>query len=214
MGGANGSHECAPDDKLRDTHPSEFEKMMDFSERLNPSSVLTNPPCRLQPFPGCCAAPSARLRASSTRYDLRRVALPGSIVWPGVCSCRSGSAEQREGRCTASGTRETVSPTWGDLPVGRFVDRRVESLLQKYFCFHPPQIISRTLAIPSHKRGVGHRHERGRDAVDAAASCAQRGRRAGDEPVSDRQHADERCCCGRRSRVVLTPRRWCQVRGG
>ncbi len=25
--------------------------------------------------------------------------------------------------------------------------------------------------------------------------------------------ADERCCCGRRSRVVLTPRRWRQVRG-
>ena len=24
---------------------------------------------------------------------------------------------------------------------------------------------------------------------------------------------DERCCRGRRSRVVLTPRRWCQVRG-
>ena len=32
----------------------------------------------------------------------------------------------------------------------------------------------------------------GRDAVDAAASCAQRDRRAGDEPVSDQQHADER----------------------
>jgi hypothetical protein len=25
--------------------------------------------------------------------------------------------------------------------------------------------------------------------------------------------ADERCYCGRRSRVVLTPRRWCQARG-
>jgi hypothetical protein len=33
------------------------------------------------------------------------------------------------------------------------------------------------------------------------------------ESVSDRQHADERCCCVRRSRVVLTPRRWCQVCG-
>jgi hypothetical protein len=29
-----------------------------------------------------------------------------------------------------------------------------------------------------------------------------------------RQRADERCCCGRRSRVVLTPRRWCQAGGG
>src|SRR5712672_4064851 len=31
--------------------------------------------------------------------------------------------------------------------------------------------------------------------------------------VSDQQRADERCCSVRRSRVVLTPRRWCQVRG-
>jgi hypothetical protein len=32
--------------------------------------------------------------------------------------------------------------------------------------------------------------------------------------VSDQQRADERCCCVRRSRVVLTPRCWRQVRGG
>jgi hypothetical protein len=31
--------------------------------------------------------------------------------------------------------------------------------------------------------------------------------------VSDQQRADERCCSVRRSRVVLTPRRWRQVRG-
>jgi hypothetical protein len=75
-----------------------------------------------QSFPGCCAAPSARLRASSTR----------------TCGV-------------------------GDLPVGRFVDRRVESPLQKYFGFHAPQITSRTFRIPSHTEGrfaivtdVGH----------------------------------------------------------
>jgi hypothetical protein len=33
------------------------------------------------------------------------------------------------------------------------------------------------------------------------------------ESVSGQQHADEGCCCVRRSRVVLTPRRWRQVRG-
>jgi hypothetical protein len=33
----------------------------------------------------------------------------------------------------------------------------------------------------------------GWDAVDAAAFCARWDRRAGDEPVSDQQHADERC---------------------
>src|SRR6266851_8603181 len=31
--------------------------------------------------------------------------------------------------------------------------------------------------------------------------------------VSDHRHADERRCCGRQNRVVLTPRRWRQVRG-
>ena len=38
--------------------------------------------------------------------------------------------------------------------------------------------------------------------------------RVGERPVSDQQRADERCCSVRRSRVVLTPRRWRQVRGG
>ena len=35
----------------------------------------------------------------------------------------------------------------------------------------------------------------------------------GERPVSDQRRADERCCSVRRSRVVLTPRRWRQVRG-
>jgi hypothetical protein len=37
----------------------------------------------------------------------------------------------------------------------------VQSPSQKYFGFRTPQITSRTLGIPPHKRGVGHRHERG-----------------------------------------------------
>jgi hypothetical protein len=37
MGGANGSRECAPDDKLRDTHQFEFAEMMGFRKGLNPS---------------------------------------------------------------------------------------------------------------------------------------------------------------------------------
>jgi hypothetical protein len=44
-----------------------------------------------------------------------------------------------------------------DLPVGRFVDRCVKlyfGFSEKYFCSHAPQINSRTLAIPPHKRGV------------------------------------------------------------
>jgi hypothetical protein len=40
MGGANGSRECAPDDKLRDTHQSKLAEMMGFRKGLNPSYVL------------------------------------------------------------------------------------------------------------------------------------------------------------------------------
>ena len=39
MRGANGSRECAPDDKLRDTHRLHFMEMMGFAG-LNPSYVL------------------------------------------------------------------------------------------------------------------------------------------------------------------------------
>src|SRR6267142_1985690 len=53
-----------------------------------------------------------------------------------------------------------------------------------------------------------------RGAVDAAALCARwMAGQVGERPVSDQQRADERCCSVRRSRVVLTPRRWRQVRG-
>jgi hypothetical protein len=41
-----------------------------------------------------------------------------------------------------------------DLPVGRFVDRGVESYFcfsENYFCSHSPQITSRTSGIPPHK---------------------------------------------------------------
>src|ERR1700722_15145397 len=49
-------------------------------------------------------------------------------------------------------------------------------------------------AVPPHKRGARDRHERGvRDAVDASGA------------------QDERARGGRRSRVVLTPRRWRQA---
>jgi hypothetical protein len=47
-------------------------------------------------------------------------------------------------------------------------------------------------AIPSHRGRIAIVTDAGWDAVDAAASCAQRDRRAGEEPVSDQQHADER----------------------
>ena len=74
-----------------------------------------------------------------------------------------GSAEQRDrtmlriAGSTLLRVRDTrgncSSQSCGDLPVGRFVDRRVQPPLQKYFCFRTPQITSTTPAIPSHQEG-------------------------------------------------------------
>ena len=69
-------------------------------------------------------------------------------------------------------------------------------------------------AVPPHYRGVsrssrtrgGMRWTRQHFARDGIAGQVER-------LVSGQQRADERCCCVRRSRVVLTPRRWRQVRG-
>ena len=37
MGGANGSRECAPDDKLRDTHQLHLMEMMGFAGSTHPA---------------------------------------------------------------------------------------------------------------------------------------------------------------------------------
>ena len=67
----------------------------------------------------------------------------------------------------------------------------VQSHLQKYFCFHRPQITSRTLAIPSHTEG------RIAIVTDVGAGCGGRGSvlrvmdRGADsiESVNDRERA-------------------------
>jgi hypothetical protein len=103
--------------------------------------------------------------------------------------------------CPSGGLLKGVSSLISDFPKNISVPTHPKSPLE-LFASHPTT------------RGVSRSSRtRGADAVDAAASCVRRDCRAGDEPVSDRQHADERCCSVRRSRVVLTPRRWCQVRG-
>ena len=102
-----------------------------------------------------------------------------------------------------------------DLPVGRFVDRGVQPPLQKYFASVVGRNIFMSLAIPSHTEG------RFAIVTDVGTGCGGRGsvlHATGSQggsmrPVSDTKRADERCCCVRRSRVVLTPRRWRQVRG-
>jgi hypothetical protein len=99
-----------------------------------------------------------------------------------------------------------------DLPVGRFVGRGVQPCLQKYFASPVGQIISTSSRHPTPPEGRwpssrtrgGMRWTRQRFARDGIAGQVER-------LVSDQQHADERCCCVRQNRVVLTPRRWRQV---
>src|SRR6266478_5685779 len=67
-----------------------------------------------------------------------------------------------------------------DLPVGRFVDRGVQSHLQKYFTSPVGQIISTNSRHPTPPEGrIMIVTDAGRDAVDAAAFCARRDCRAG-----------------------------------
>jgi hypothetical protein len=135
----------------------------------------------------------------------------GRPRWRRCCSTRSSvkNAAPRAGHERICSLRRLVI-----CPSGVWM-KRLSSPICKNISLHPSGKSSLQIrAIPPHHRGVSRSSRtRGADAVDAAAFCAQRDRRAGDEPVSDRQHADERRCCVRRSRVVLTPRRWRQVGG-
>jgi hypothetical protein len=88
-----------------------------------------------------------------------------------------------------------VEPGIGENCLGQISDLAVQSLLQKDSCFHLTQITGLLRAVPCPMRGAFRdRHGRWvRDAVDADAQMTN---------SADR---------GRRSRVVLTPRRWRQV---
>src|SRR5258708_11884515 len=80
-----------------------------------------------------------------------------------------------------------------DLPVGRFVDRGVQSHLQKYFTSPVGQIISTNSRHPTPPEGrIMIVTDAGRDAVDAAAFCARRDGRAGWRKACERSTA-----CGR-----------------
>jgi hypothetical protein len=93
-----------------------------------------------------------------TRRSAQRCAAePGSIVplalrWVPTLRSSVRNAAPRPGH-----VGNMLSLPCSDLPVGRFVDRGVESYFcfsEKYFCSHSPQITSRTSGIPPHKRGV------------------------------------------------------------
>src|SRR5216684_3148730 len=76
-----------------------------------------------------------------------------------------------------------------DLPDGRAVENPVQSPLQKYFASPVGQIISTNSRHPVPQEGrIAIVTDAGWDAVDAAAFCARRDRRAGSYvPVSDHQ---------------------------
>src|ERR1700738_3461879 len=106
-------------------------------------------------------------------------------------------------------TAQVICPS-GGLLTG------VSSPLCKNISLHPSGKSSLQIrAIPPprgayrdrHGCGVRMRWTRQRFARDGIAG------RVGERPVSDQQRADERCCSVRQNRVVLTPRRWRQVRG-
>src|SRR5258708_37248525 len=71
----------------------------------------------------------------------------------------------------------------------------VQSCLQKYSVSRLTQITSKTHPVSFHRGAYRDRHGRG-------MGCGGRG-----------SAIDEQRLSGRRSRVVLTPRRWCQVGG-
>src|SRR6266436_1600131 len=102
-----------------------------------------------------------------------------------------GSAEQREARCTASGTREEIALR-GCLvicPSGGLLTG-VSSPFCKNISLHPSGKSSLQIrAIPPHQRGVSRSSRtRGADAVDAAASCARWDRRV-DREICERSPA-------------------------
>jgi hypothetical protein len=72
---------------------------------------------------------------------------------------------------------------------------RVQPLSQKYSCFVLTQITCISITVPPHRGAYRDRHGRG-------AGCGGRG-----------GAIDEQRLSGRPNRVVLTPRRWCQVGG-
>jgi hypothetical protein len=155
MAAANGSRECAPDDKLRDTHQLHLMAMMGFAGSTHSTSCF-----------------AASVYAKTGLSDL-----PVGRLFRGLSSLIS------------------------DFPKNISVPTPPKSILE-LLASHPT---NRGVSRSSRTRG-GMRWTRQRFARDGIAWRVER-------LVSGQQRADERCCGVRRSRVVLTPRRWRQVRG-
>jgi len=107
---------------------------------------------------------------------INATSLPGIAFSPP--STRRKGDGFREGLNPSYGLRDSGLPS--DLPDGRGVENPVQSPLQKYFASPVGQIISTTSRHPTPQQGrIAIVTDAGWDAVDAAASCARRDRRAG-----------------------------------
>ena len=104
--------------------------------------------------------------------------------------------------CPSGGLLTGLSSRISDFPKDISVFKHPKSLLELW-----PSHPTRGAYHDRHETRGGMRWTRQRFARDGIAG------QVGERPVSDQQRADERCCSVRRSRVVLTPRRWRQVRG-
>src|SRR5258705_10684903 len=102
--------------------------------------------------------------------------------------------------CPSGSLLTGVSSCFSDFPKNISVFTHPKSILELF----PSRPTEGRFAIVTNV-GHGMRWTRQRFARDGIAG------RVGERPVSDQQRADEGCCSVRRSRVVLTPRRWRQV---
>ena len=111
--------------------------------------------------------------------------------------------------------REGLDRTFADLPVGQCVDHRVQPPLQKYFRFPLTRLKSISPAVPSHRGALAIVIDAGRDAVDAAASGAQRNGRAGWRKACELSIVRRRTALKRTAKPCGPGTRcWCQVGGG
>ena len=111
MGGANGSRECAPDDKLRYTHQLHFAEVMG-SRRLNPSSGLTTRPAQVICPSGCLSTGVSSL-ISDFPKNISVPTYPKSHLELSSSHPTRGAYRDRHGRGVGCGGRGSVGARWG-----------------------------------------------------------------------------------------------------
>ena len=150
-----------------------------------------------------CAAPRAHERSANPLFSNDKAV--------GLCgACPPGRALRGPGGFTAVRTtelRRLICPS-GCLLSSLFFGFSENISVPIY----PETLLELSPSHPT--RGAYHdRHGRGVECGGRGSVLRATGLQGGLRSVSDQQRADERCCCVRRSRVVLTPRRWRQVCG-